>query len=137
VTAVVTAEAVDSTAEVTPLEKPNMAPPTIQWRTTARTPTMLVTECRKFRFMRSEMKPMSRTMSGDRAPPSRPAILRLSRSVLPVDDTPLVIPVSIWRSEGTKIRISPITITRKDKMLKVREAICKLTPESTIVSKRE
>jgi hypothetical protein len=44
VTAAVTADAVEATADVTPFENPKSVPPMIQCRITARIPTMLVTE---------------------------------------------------------------------------------------------
>jgi hypothetical protein len=102
---------------------------------TARIPIRLVTENRNFMFIKSEMKPIRRTISGAKAPPRTANTLIPSRSP-PLDDDPetLLVAVLIVSSHPGKTRKrSPITIVIKERTLNVKDAAARLTVGSLLI----
>jgi hypothetical protein len=114
---------------------PNTMLPIPQWTTTAKIPMRLVTEKRNFMFIKSEMKPMRRTMSGARAPPRTANTFMLSRSP-PLDEDPVTLLVAVLivsNHPGNTRKRSPMTIVIKERTLNVKDAAARLTVGSLLL----
>jgi hypothetical protein len=113
---------------------PNTILPMPQWTITAKIPMRLVTEKRNFIFIKSEMKPMRRTMSGARAPPRTANTFTLSRN--PPDAGPEIVLVALLMVSshpGNTRNRRPMTMVIKDRMLNVSDAAARLTVGSLLI----
>jgi hypothetical protein len=114
---------------------PNTMLPIPQWTITAKIPIRLVTEKRNFMFIKSEMKPMRRTMSGARAPPRTANTLIPSR-IPPLDEDPVKLLVAVLivsNHPGNTRKRSPMTIVIKERTLNVKDAAARLTVGSLLI----
>jgi hypothetical protein len=85
-------------------------------------------------FIKSEINPIRRTISGARAPPRTAKTFILSR--IPPDDGPEMVAVALLMVSshpGNTRNRSPITMVIKDRMLNVKDAAARLIVGSLLI----